>query len=80
MPSIVLHMMNEDPILGEVDTVPATGDTTILIRNPRRRDGKDISYLDGNVTSVIFPMHRVSFIEIIASEGEEEIITHVREK
>jgi len=80
MPSIILHLSNEDPVLGEVDVVPTSGDTCVLVKNPRRRDGKDVNYLDGNVTSVIFPLHRVSYIEIIASEGEEEIITHVREK
>ena len=80
MPSIILHLMNDDPVIGEVEAVPNAGDTSILLKNPRRRDGKDVNYLDGNITSVIFPMHRVSFIEIIASEGEEEIISHVREK
>ncbi len=80
MPSIVLHIMSEDPIVGDIDAFPNPSDTTILIKNPRRRDGKDVSYLDGNVTSVIFPIHRVSFIEIITSEGEEDIISHVREK
>ena len=80
MPTIVLHLSNEDPILGEVDAFPSSGDTTIMVKNPRRRDGKDVSYLDGSITNVIFPMHRVSFIEVVATEGEEEIITHVREK
>jgi hypothetical protein len=80
MPSIVLHISNEDPIVGDVDTFPNPADTSILIKNPRRRDGKDVPYLDGNITSVIFPMHRVSFIEIITTEGEEDIISHVRER
>jgi hypothetical protein len=80
MPSIVLHLSNEDPIVGEIDAFPSASDTTIMVKNPRRRDGKDIAYLDASITSVIFPMHRVSFIEVVASEGEEEIITHVREK
>jgi hypothetical protein len=80
MPTIVLHLSNEDPILGEIETIPAAGDTSLLLKNPRRRDGKDVPYLDGNITSVIFPMHRVSFIEIVVTEGEEEIISHVREK
>jgi hypothetical protein len=80
MPSIVLHLSNEDPIVGEVDAFPGANDTTIMVKNPRRRDGKDIPYLDASITSVIFPMHRVSFIEVVSSEAEEEIITHVREK
>ncbi len=40
MPSIVLHLMNEDPILGEVEVVPATGDTSILIKNRAGEMGK----------------------------------------
>ena len=80
MPSIVLHISNEDPVVRDVDAFPNPSDTSILVKNPRRRDGKDIPYLDGNITSVIYPMHRVSFIEILTTEGEEDIISHVREK
>ena len=80
MVRIILHLINDDPILGDVDQLPASMDTSILIRHPSRRDGKDVPYLDGNITSVIFPIHRVSFIEIVVVEGEEEIISHFREK
>ena len=80
MPSIIVHILNEDPILGEVDALPAPTDNTIAIKNPRRRDGKDVIYLDANVTNVIFPIHRISFIEVMPAGEEEEIITFVREK
>jgi len=80
MPSILVHILNEDPILGEVEALPGPTDNTITIRNPRRRDGKDIIYLDANVTNVIFPIHRISFIEVMPAGEEEEIITFVREK
>jgi hypothetical protein len=80
MPSILVHILNEDPILGEVDALPAPSDNTITLKNPRRRDGKDIIYLDVSVTNVIFPIHRISFIEVLPAGEEEEIITFVREK
>jgi hypothetical protein len=80
MPSLVVHLMNEDPVVGEVDALPTPSDYTILLRNPRRRDGKDLSYLDTNVTNVIFPIHRISFIEVVTLGEEEEIITQVRER
>lgn len=79
MPTILIHIANEDPILGEVDSFPGSGDTTILVRNPRRRDGKDLHYLLANVTQVIWPMSRVNFIEIMPGEDEEPIIGFVRE-
>jgi len=80
MPTILIHIMNEDPILGEVNELPATTDQIITVRNPRRRDGKDLHYLQANVTEVIWPMGRIAFIEIIPGEEEEEIIGFVREK
>ncbi len=80
MPTILVHILNEDPILGEVNELPAPTDQTITVRNPRRRDGKDLHYLQANVTEVIWPLVRIAFIEIIPGDAEEEIIGFVREK
>ena len=79
MPTLLIHIQNEDPVLGEVDELPAPGDTLLTVKNPRRRDGKDLHYLDANVTSVLFPVSRIVFIEIMPSGEEEEIIGFVRE-
>jgi len=79
MPSILIHILNEDPILGEVTELPAANDQTILVRNPRRRDGKDLHYLMTSVTEVIWPINRIAFIEVIPGEDEEQIIGFVRE-
>lgn len=79
MPSILIHLMNEDPVLGDVDELPQKNDTLIFVKNPRRRDGKDLNYLDASVTNVIWPLSRVSFIEIMSAEKDEDIITFVRE-
>lgn len=79
MISVILHIANEDPIVGELDQMPAAADQIIVVKNPRRRDGKDISYLNGNVSTVIWPLLRVNFIEVMSDGDEEEIITHVRE-
>ncbi len=79
MPTVLVHIANEDPILGEVDELPAPTDQTILVKNPRRRDGKDLHYLMANVTQVIWPILRISFIEIVPGDEEEQIIGFVRE-
>ncbi len=80
MPTTVLiHLSGEDPVLGEVDELPAPTDTAITVNNPRRRDGKDIPYIDGNVVTVMWPMHRVTFMEILPTTDEEELIGFVRE-
>jgi hypothetical protein len=78
MPTILIHMLNEDPVLGEVDELPTKSDTLMLVRSPRRKDGKDLPYIETSVSSVIYPTNRISFIEILPG-SEEEIISFVRE-
>jgi hypothetical protein len=79
MPTILVHIANEDPVLGEVENLPSTVDQIIKVRNPRRRDGKDLHYLQVNVAEVMWPIHRVTFIEIIPGDQEDQIIGFVRE-
>ncbi|MEN4012779.1 MAG: hypothetical protein AB1453_16630 [Chloroflexota bacterium] len=79
MPSLVLHIANEDPVVGEVDALPSPGDIIVTLKNPRKKDGKDLHYLEPNVTTVIWPMSRITFIEVLPTSEEEEIITFVRE-
>ncbi len=79
MPTILIHVMNEDPVMGEIDEIPNPTDQLLMIKNPRRRDGKDLHYLEANVTTVIWPMTRILFMEIMPSGDEEDIITFVRE-
>ena len=77
--SIVLHIQNEDPVIGEVEQLPAPTDIMVTLANPRRMDGKDLHYLAENVVNVIWPIHRLNFIEILPTREEEELIGFVRE-
>lgn len=79
MPLALVHVKNEDPIVADIDELPQSTDTLIILKNPRRRDGKDIHYLDNQVTLVIFPYERINFVEILPGSEEEEIISFVRE-
>lgn len=79
MPSIIVHIHNEDPVLCEVEDLPTPTDQIITVRNPRKRDGKDLTYIDARVTTVIWPISRINFIEVLPGEEEEQIISFVRE-
>lgn len=79
MVSIILHISNEDPIVCEVDELPQTSAQFIIVHNPRKRDGKDIHYLDEDVTSMIVPFHRINFIQLLPSGDVEEVFGFVRE-
>jgi hypothetical protein len=77
--SIILHIAGESAIAGEIDELPKPNDTIITVNNPRLRDGKDIHYIEPNVVKVIWPLARVTLIELLESEEEESLIGFVRE-
>lgn len=77
--TLLVHLAGEDPIVGEVEEMPAATDTTITVNNPRRRDGKDLPYVQSNVVTVVWPMHRINFIEVMPTAEEERLIGAVRE-
>lgn len=79
MLTIIVHIVNEDPVVCEVDELPSPSDQFLLLNNPRRRDGKDIHYLDEEVTSMIIPWHRINFVQLMPSADVEEVIGFVRE-
>lgn len=77
--TVLVHIQNEDPVVGEMDELPAVTDVSIRLMNPRLRDGKDLHYLQSSVVTVIWPLHRINFIEVLPSEQEERIVGFVRE-
>jgi len=76
---VLVHIPNTDPILGEIDQLPASQDTILKIDNPRMRDGKELHYLAEGVVSVFWPVNQINFIEILPSEEDEEVFGFVRE-
>ena len=77
--TLILHILNADPVVGEVEELPDPSDNLVLINNPRMRDGKDVPYLAENVVTVLWPVDKLNFIEVLVSKDEEEIIGFVRE-
>ena len=77
--SVILHIAGEPSVMGEVDELPKPTDTLITVSNPRLRDGKDIHYLEHNVVKVIWPVDKITLIEVLQSEDEEQLIGFLRE-
>lgn len=76
---LIIHIQNADPIIGEVEELPAASDTMIIVNNPRRLDGKDLHYLAEDAITVYWPIDRINFLEVVSEHEEEEIIGFVRE-
>ena len=77
--TLVLHVQNADAVLAEVDELPLSTDTLVMVRNPRRIDGKDLHYLSDNAIMVFYPVDKLNFIEVLSTAEEETIIGFVRE-
>ncbi len=77
--TLILHILNADPVVGEVEELPGLTDTLIAITNPRMKDGKDLHFLAENVVTVYWPVEKLNFIEVMAGKEDEEIIGFVRE-
>lgn len=70
MRTVIAHVVNEDPFLAEVVDLPGRADTCVEFVNPRLRDGKPLRYVTQGMSSLIYPLHRISFLEVMASEEE----------
>ncbi len=78
--TVLIHLTGEEAILCDAEQLPEPSDSTITVTNVRKRDGKDVNFLEPNVKSVIFPMTRINFIEILqGEESDEKILSFVRE-
>jgi hypothetical protein len=77
--TIQIHILNEEPIVAEVDALPASTDTLLVAMNPRLRDGKDLRFVAANVTTIIFPLGRLNFIQVLPSGEEERVVGFVRD-
>jgi hypothetical protein len=72
--TVVLHLLGEDPVLADLDQDPQPSDAFVRVSNLRKRDGKDVHYLTPGVQSVLFPWHRISFLELMVSEEERSSV------
>ena len=76
---IILHLLNEDPILADMDELPDPTHHSIYVTNPRRRDGRPVHYVTEGATGFIFPMTRITFIEIMVTDEAEKVVEFFRE-
>ena len=79
MPTVLIHIVGEESIVGEIESIPEPTDQVLIVSNLRMRDGRDVSYLLPETDTVVYPWTRIHCVEILPSEEEEEIISFIRE-
>lgn len=61
----IVHINGEDAVLGDLDEMPDPRDNFILLRNLRKKDGKELSYVADGATAFLYAWNRISFIELM---------------
>jgi hypothetical protein len=77
--TVLIHLLNEDAVVGEIDHIPEPTDQVLIASNVRLRDGRNVSYLLPETDTVIYPWTRIHCVEILPGEQEEEIVSFIRE-
>ena len=76
---VLVHLVGEEPIVGQLQEVPDPFANAVVVHSPRQRDGKDLTNINSQVIEVVWPWWAIRYIEILPSTEEEKLITWVRE-
>lgn len=68
--NVIIHLINEDPIVADMEDLPTPTATNVVFTNPRKRDGKPAQWVTPGATAFYFSMARINFIEVMTSEEE----------
>lgn len=79
MPTVIIHILGEESVMGEVDVMPEASDSMIVVKNPRRKDGRELDHIEPDCDTVLWPIARINLIELVGAGEGEKIISFVRE-
>jgi hypothetical protein len=77
--TVLIHILNEESVVGEVERLPEPTDQVVVVHNVRYRDGREVSYVLPETDTVVYPWDRIHCMEILPSETEEDVVTFIRE-
>ena len=69
---VIVHIINEEAFVAELEEMPPQGASYIVIANPRTRENKSLQWAINGAVRFIFPLARISFIEVMMSEQDRE--------
>lgn len=67
---VVVHIINEEPFVADMESMPEPTATYITLVGPRSREGNRLNWITHGATHFIYPMARVAFLEVINMETQ----------
>jgi hypothetical protein len=71
MLTVVIHLNNAEAFKLDIETLPQPTDTFLMGKNPRERTDKEVEWIEDGVTTVLIPLWRITYIELLPSAAEE---------
>jgi hypothetical protein len=72
--TVIIHLLNQDPIVADMEMLPNENSAFVTFTNPRLRDDKNVAWATPGARSFIFPWSRINFIEVMTSREEESSV------
>ncbi|HEX9037106.1 MAG TPA: hypothetical protein VF808_08980 [Ktedonobacterales bacterium] len=77
---VVIHLTNDEPFTAEMEDLPPPGATYVMLTNPRTREGKHVQWVTAGAYRFMYPLTRISFIEIMMSAQDRDIEPFYRDR
>ncbi len=77
--TVLVHIRNEESVLGEIERMPEFTDQVLMVSNPRYRDGRNVTYLQPDIDMVIYAWAHLHCVEIMESDTGEDVVSFIRE-
>jgi hypothetical protein len=77
--TVLVHIQNEESVLGEIERMPEPTDQILAVSNPRYRDGRNVTYLQPDIDLVLYPWAHLHCVEVMYSDTDEEVVSFIRE-
>ena len=74
VPNVIVHLINELPVVADLDELPSGSDRNVRCSNIRTVDGKRPAFVHDKNSVFIFPMTMIRFLEApnAGSEASQE--------
>ena len=77
--TVLIHILNEEAVVGEIESIPEPTDQVLIVRNVRHRDGRDVTYVLPETDTVVYSWQRIHCMEILPSDTDDEVVSFIRE-
>jgi hypothetical protein len=61
---VIIHPLNDQPLMVDVETMPSPTDVALVCQNVRTIDGKRPKFVDRRDSTFIFPYASIRFVEV----------------